>query len=512
MKKIALLLVFAMLMTVVLGACNPDTGEEGSSDEEINSIVGDDTSTGEEEDESNVEPVSGDDSSEDVSGDGSEEDNSGESVTSNTSSSVVQGSGASGASSGTTSRTTSSARSARSTRVIPKDAKVITVWGDNNDQTLLSAAADFEKKNPKVVVNVEAPGDITHSAFERAIMGGTAPDAIKQDHVYITGLGEKGYLADLAKYGANKVRSKFVKSCWNGVTFGNKVYGLPHDGNTIALAYNRTLIQKWTGKKTIPNSYNAIIKLAKDAAGKKKHNEYVFTVPFFEAGRYEIRKNWAAFNFFFWLWGNGGEILDKNNKKATFNSAAGINALNQIQRLFDEDIVDQTYYEPEFYDGTVGLIEMGNWAMPRFENTSKRQEFGVNMMPTLAYYANGKPRPAYSGLGLFAFGVSEKSKYKKEAYEFIRDRCTDTSLQRKFADQHNQLPVTEDALKDSKYRTKPMWATFVKQFRLTKARPGVRNWAQIENIVADHVMAAIRDNKKAQEELRIAADKVNAQL
>lgn len=374
-----------------------------------------------------------------------------------------------------TSKTTSAASQSNS-------VKKITIWATAGDDTVFAQADDFLKTHPDIFVDVQTPGDQSVSAYKNAAAAGKQPDAVIMDHVYITGLGEENLLLDLSKLGASSLKSKFVSSCWEAVTYGSKVYGIPHDGNTIAMVYNKTLLEKWTGKNTVPKTYEDLI-----AIDKQNNSDGVqtFTTPFFETAN-QNRMNWAAFNYFFWLWGNGGEILSPDNKQAVFNSAEGVRALQQIIDLVKTyKVAGDTYQESQFYNGSVGMIEMGNWCMGTITDSAQTSQYGVAMLPVLK-----EGVPAYSGLGLFAYGVSANSKYPAETYEFIKALCTNDDYQVQYAKQFKELPVTESALKD-KYYQSDMWQTFIQQFRQSKSRPGVKNWEEIEKIISEAVKNAI---------------------
>lgn len=386
--------------------------------------------------------------------------------------------------------------------------KVLKVWWGNDDESMQYAVRLYEKAHPDVDFSIVTPPEYTVEKLKVAISAGTEPSIVLLDHVYITALGTSGQILDLNKFGASKIASKYISSCWNGVTSNGHVYGLPHDGNTIALMYNADMLK--AANQKAPTTYNELLNVGQKVQSYVKNHpdkgEYAFTSPFFDTAS-QGRKNWSAFVYFFWLWRNGGDILNSSHTKATFNGTAGVDALSQLKTLVDRGIcAPSKYMESNFYNGTVGMIEMGNWAIDNLTSESKNANFGVTMLPRLKSGVS-----QWSGLGLFALGITKKTKYKNEAYDFIKYYTTNDTFQVQYGKQHRQLPVTKTALND-KFYSSSIWKLYKKQYALSKARPGVNNWDQMEAEIADAVNKAISGASKPKDALDGAAKKINALL
>ncbi len=385
--------------------------------------------------------------------------------------------------------------------------KQLKVWADSKDRALLVAVDAFEREHSDVLIQVSSPpaGDKVAN-LQMQIAAGNEPDIVTLDHVYITSLGRAGNLLNLASYGANDVKSKFIASCWEAVSSANgkEVYGLPHDGNTIALMYNKDMLDK-TGLKA-PTDYDSLVEVGQRMKSTSQ-GKTPYTSPFFDTAD-QGRKNWSAFVYFFWLWRCGGEILTDDLSAAAFNSQAGIDALTMLTDLVGEKQIcaGDGYKESEFYNGNVGMIEMGNWSVPQLKSESRAADFDVTLLPRLKDNV-----PQYSGLGLFAMGVTAKTDYPQEAYDFIESYCTNDSLQLQYAKQNNQLPCTTSALNDS-YYNEDIWNVYKEQYALSKSRPGVSNWDQIEAAVADAVNSAVKGTQTPKGALDAAAAKVNGYL
>ena len=395
----------------------------------------------------------------------------------------------------------------------PENSKRIVIWADPNDDSVKAAVKNFEKQRPDVKVKLENSSTTDIEAIQRAMSSGRGPDIFRLDHVYITGFGRSGDLLDLNKYGAKNIAPKFIDSCWNAVSYNGATYGLPGDANTIAFMYNIDMLNN--AGKTVDDlkTYEGVKDTAramKDAAPGKTP----ITFPFFDTSNFG-RESWSAFTLPFWIWGEGGDILSPDLKRATFNEQPGIDAMNKLISFSTEKLTMNQYMESGFYRGEVGMIQMGCWAIPSLISNSHGQSLGVTTMPVLK-----KGIPGYSGLGLYAWGVTKneaktnkpRSEEKNQAcFDFLEFFCTDDTLQVSWARKNNFLPTTKGAVANSYFTSNPVWKVFAEQFQITKSRPGVTNWLQIEGLLAKAINEAV-STKNVPNALNNAAARVNELL
>jgi len=391
--------------------------------------------------------------------------------------------------------------------------KRIIIWADPNDDSAKAAVKNFEKKRPDVEMKLENSSTTNIEAIQRAMSSGQAPDIMRLDHVYITSFGRDGNMLDLNKYGAKNIAPKFVDSCWNAVSHNGATYGIPGDANTIAFMYNIDMLNN--AGKTVDDlkTYEGLKDTAramKDAAPSKTP----ITFPFFDNANFG--RGWdGAFNYLFWLWSEGGEVLSPDLKTAVFNQQPGVDSLNKLISFSTEKLTQNQYMEAGFYRGEVGMIQMGCWAIPSLISNSHGQSLGATTMPVLK-----KGIPGYSGLGLYAWGVTTneaktnkpRSEEKNQAcFDFLEFFCTDDALQVSWARKNNFLPTTKGAVANSYFTSSPVWSVFAKQFQITKSRPGVKNWMMIEGLMSKAIDEAVstKDTKKA---LDAAAARVNELL
>ena len=397
---------------------------------------------------------------------------------------------------------------------LPVPDKEIVVWADPNDDSVKAAIKKFEKQRPDVKVKLENSSTTDIEAIQRAMSSGQAPDILRLDHVYVTGFGRNGDILDLNKYGAKSIALKFVDTCWKAVTYDGATYGIPGDANTIGFMYNIDMLEGADQTVNDLRTYEGV-KATAQAMKAAFPSKTPITFPFFDTANQGRDGLGGAFNFAFWLWGEGGDFLSPDLKRATFNEQPGIDAMNKLISFSTEKLTQNQYMEAGFYRGEVGMIQMGCWAIPSLLSNTHSQNLGVTTMPVIKSGV-----PGYSGLGLYAWGVTaneaktdrlRSEEMNQICFDFLETFLTDDALQVNWARKNNFLPTTKGAIANNYFTTNSIWSVFAKQVQTTKSRPGVTNWLQIEGIISKGINEAVV-SKNVPNALNNAATRVNELL
>lgn len=141
----------------------------------------------------------------------------------------------------------------------------ITWWTWLPDAT--KEAALFEKKYPKITVKVQNVGQGAQEYTKlRTVLkaGKGGPDAVQIEYQYIPTFTITNDLLDLAPYGANTLKDKFVPWTWAQVSDGGKVYAIPQDSGPMGMLYRQDILQKYG--ITVPKTWDDFA-----AAARKLH-------------------------------------------------------------------------------------------------------------------------------------------------------------------------------------------------------------------------------------------------
>lgn len=402
---------------------------------------------------------------------------------------------------------TSAATSTTATTATPEKAKPVTLklwWGDSdsNKAIMLEGINAYRDINPNVKIEASWLADANDpKKLQVAIASNSAPDIVRLDCVDVPSFGFKKQLVDMSALGADEIKDQFLASCWAANTYKDKAYALPFDANTIGFMYNKDILDK-AGVQP-PKTYQDIINVANAVKKLNLDKTFGYTLPIQSGGT-----GWLAFQYCFWIWREGGEILNADWTKATYNSPEGVEALQKILDLRDKYgvLTKDSYLEPDFYLGKGAMLDMGCWAVPTITGKDKKANFGIAPMPTLK-----EGVPGYSGLGLYSVAVVSSSKAPKEAYEFLKYFCTNKDFQIEWAKKTNLMPTLTAAYEDPYFKT-PEWTVFLEQLKIAKSRPGTPAWNQIADHMSVAIQEALSGAKPVKQALDDAVAKSNAAL
>ncbi len=171
---------------------------------------------------------------------------------------------------------------------------------------------NFIDAHPNLEVEVDSGpwGDYV-TKIQTQLASGIAPDVWFQENAVILGNGAKGAAKDLASL----VNSELDKSLYSGSLFaaqtGDQIWGVPHDVNNIALAYNKTLFDEAgidypTDTWTYQDMYEAAQKLTQGENVSEKTWGYLY--------QGSITTGWFPFGKIY-----GGQILNEDKTKAVLD-------------------------------------------------------------------------------------------------------------------------------------------------------------------------------------------------
>ncbi len=293
----------------------------------------------------------------------------------------------------------------------------------------------FEKANPNITVQVQNVAYADYfTKLQTAVAAGSAADAFELDYQDFVSYQNSGALAPITGVDSSLYR----KSLWDAFTVGGKQYGLPEDFSDVVLFYNKTLFQKagvdlptadWTWK----DETAAAKKLTDKAKGIWGDFQPITYNEFYKA-----------------LAQAGGQFLNADKTKATFNTEQGIAAANW-------------------------LIDKAGTTMPTIADGSNTPNFDVDLFKAgkLAMWHTGiwefsamdkvpfdwdivvEPGDTQKASAMFAdtVAVNAASKNQAAAQKWIQFlTSSDASIQTRLSSSW-QLPTTSDNSKLSAYLT-----------------------------------------------------------
>jgi multiple sugar transport system substrate-binding protein len=289
----------------------------------------------------------------------------------------------------------------------------------------------------------------------------------------------------------------------NSNTIDDKLISFPFNKSVRVLYYNKDLyFRNGLDPDKPPVTWEDFRKycriLTKDINGDGKKDRYGTT--------FKI----SAWQFENLLLQAGGEIMNEDNSKALFNSKYGVEALNFITGILNED--DTGYLTPgyegqkEFTASKVAMYEDSSVSLAYMQRTGIDFNMGIAAIPV-----HRTKRNIISGTNVVIFKDKDRKK-ELAAWEFVK-WFTEASQTAWWSEMTYYMPVRKSALQEpalaKRLRDKPEIASVYDQLNYSTFEPQISEWFETRKYLEEHVLEkVIRKILKPQEALDRAADKI----
>jgi multiple sugar transport system substrate-binding protein len=215
--------------------------------------------------------------------------------------------------------------------------------------------------------NAYDTSDLTNKAL-LAAQQGNSPDVLIVDNPVVSTLAEAGVLTTTQE---NKIDTSAISpNLIAAGTIAGKSYGVPIGANTLALYYNKAVLQAAgvdiATVKDWPSLTAALVKVK--AAGKKG-------ITFSAIGTEE-----GSFQFLPWYWGSGADLRKLDSPEAVSALQLWTDWLKQGYAPNSVINNTQTTSWQEFATGEYAFAENGTWQL----GNAKKAGFGYGIIPVPA--------------------------------------------------------------------------------------------------------------------------------
>ncbi len=135
-------------------------------------------------------------------------------------------------------------------------------WTEQETAVLNEILGRFKEIHPGATIKQQsfASQEELRRAFEAAADSGLGPDLLLGPNDWIRPLADQGFIADISGEISEDILQRYMEATLAEVRYGDGLYGLPQSLNTLALYYNRAIVD------TPPRTLDEL--LAQAAAGK----------------------------------------------------------------------------------------------------------------------------------------------------------------------------------------------------------------------------------------------------
>lgn len=360
----------------------------------------------------------------------------------------------------------------------------------------------YSRAHPCVTVTRQAPSTSTDSAYLTHVLSqfssGNEPDLLMLDNPQLAEFAAKGLLVPLNSLGSIQT-SEINPANLAETTYQGQLYAMPLYTNTIAIFYNKMLLQQ-AGITTLPATW---AQFAADAKRAARGNVAGFAFSGL-AGPGNV-----TWQFDPWSWSNGGTT-------AHADSTAAIQALSFLSGMVKDgaapkDVVNwnQTQVIQEFEAGKAAFAENGLWNIPALEQQFPKLKWGVIEIPT---QAAGQKVIAPFGGEVWAIPRTNPAE-EKAAFGVLSAMSTPSQLA-SFAREATDVPTDPALWNQSPWNTSA-YAPFLAELRNGRARTaGIAspaNEPQIDLNIGNAIQSALIGGQAPATALA-AAQRQNASL
>jgi len=378
----------------------------------------------------------------------------------------------------------------------------------NQDSPLKTAKADFEKKHPNVTINLSpAPYDEQHQRILLSKAGGVQPDMFQVDTIWLGEMADQGLAANLDSYYAkwadrSDVPDSFLESSkWKG-----SYYGLWAYSDTRTFIWNKDVFRKaGLDPEKPPATWDEVVSFAQQIQAKVPG---VAGVGFPAAAQEGTADRWYPYLFM-----GGGSILNKEQTKSQFNSAAGVKSVQFLVDLVRKYKVTPaevlTQDADAVYDAVLAgrygmmLATVGDgWADSKLDGPAYKTKMGAAMPPL----CDGcKPASAAGG---WLFMMNSKSAYKDLVWEYMTT-ATATPNITPFEVKLVRVPVRKSGLAQAEaFKADPYNAVTVQAAGVSQFAP----WVPAYYKVVEHIYTAIQKAVQGTVPVKDALDNAAAEV
>jgi multiple sugar transport system substrate-binding protein len=340
-----------------------------------------------------------------------------------------------------------------------------------------------------------------------AVRGGSQPDIAYLYGSWAPNVAQIPQVVNLSKVVAKP--SVNWDDFWVGerdvATVNGKVIGIPALVDNLAVVYNKKLFAEAHLKLPSANwtwdQFVADAKALTDPAKKQFGTAYV------TPGNEDTVWHWEAL-----LWEAGGQLLSSDNKKAAFDSPAGLKSLETLRTMAVTD--KSMYLDPAdsaygnlFNSGRIGMVVTGPWDLASFPNV----HYGVQIMPSFPGTSGG--HQTISGPDNWVI-FNNGADHVAAAEKFLL-WLTAPAQARYFSLKTGDLPTRKSVADSAGFSqamdsSLPGVGTFTANLgNVRQARPQIASYPKISQALGTMIVSVLLGKKSPQAALASAAQQVN---
>lgn len=345
-------------------------------------------------------------------------------------------------------------------------------------------------------VRVEATPRVAHE------MGGEPPAGT----FAAAGAGEQGSVVSVDRLGAADIARDLFKGPLPYVQQNGQYYGLPYTYSPRVLVYNKTYFEK-AGIKAPPTTWQQAADMAKALTTDKVFGIAVTTAT--STGASDLKQDFST-----QLWSRGGDYFNADYTQATFNSDAGVAAVQFMADLIHKQKVAQPLgsktTRTNFLAGNVAMYLDGPWVVDQQKQSAPELQYDVAPVPKV----EGINVNQYAFASQGAYTLFAKGKNHDAAWELMKFIASPEGQAVMFPTYCGvcRADVLSDPRVKQDIQKTPQKEMFIKAGATTRIEPAHPLWGEVWTVLSPALESVLLQKKGAKEALDTAAAQANQVL
>jgi multiple sugar transport system substrate-binding protein len=395
----------------------------------------------------------------------------------------------------------------------------LTIWHASGTQTIAGKTLDglihdFQQQNPAIQADHVVSSSTSSNNFEKltaSMAGGEPPDVMSIDVIWPAALVAKQAIRPLDSYLDSKQTSPdgprlddYYPGPLDACTIATKTYALPYETSGLLMYYNQDMfkvagLDPAAALATWSSFRDAAVHLTKRTGSDFQQMGFLIPRASLEWRMY----SWAPF-----VWQAGGEFVNADGTKDTFNQPPGVAAAQFWTDLVNKDQVTALKQPAKmFEDGKAGTYIQGPGDIVRLADLKLPFAFGTALLP--------KDQAAASDTGGWNWSIASQSKRADEAWAWLEWSGRVPQLVR-WSLAVGAVPPRKSARDTKEWQTllttQPAWKAALDTLAIQRARPKLAAYTDWSPIVSNGLEQAVSGAVAVQQALDAAARLADAVL
>lgn len=355
------------------------------------------------------------------------------------------------------------------------EAVELTVWiyesvaGD--DASIYDAVADFEAENPNISVEL-VPIQYGSSSFRdryiTAAQANAGPDVLMSDIIWSPEFAAIGAALPIDDYLPEGKLDEFYPGPVDTLRYEGSVYGFPFYTNALAMFYNKDAF----AEAGLPDPADGWTwdEFAEAVEATTDDDTYGFG----------LLGGWGGtFEWFPFLWSNGGQVLTDDLGQAAFNDEAGLESVQFFMDIITSENVPEAAKAWQGWDEIgaafsnelIAMYPVGDWGLNTVDEMDPDFEWGVAPLPVAE-----EPASVVGGANIM---INSNTEHPDASYALIEYLTGPVSFE--MMDYYNRLSARRGNMDEQQIvQDDPRMAVFVEALEYARARPPIPNWTAVD--------------------------------